>query len=271
MPHLWLRVAVILYALGLVYALFALTGRRSTFARIILPALGFATVFHLVSLAEEFAVTGEPAPVTTYQFESVLAFILMVSFFGVYWRYKTTSPGVIIFPLVFLLALSATLGQTPVQFTSPLLHSGWIVVHISLILGGYAALLFSFASSILYLAQERSLKSKRLDGLLSRLPALEVMDDLGIRSLQLGFPFMTLGLIAGCVAAQLSYGPTYFRDPKIILAFLMWTVYMVLLFTRWSAGWRGRRAAMLAAVAFVAATLAWSASYFSSVHRYMAP
>src|SRR5438128_1517289 len=115
MPHLWLRVAVILYALGLVYALFALTGRRAALARTLLPALGLATVFHFVALAEGFAVTGDPAPVTVYQFESVLAFILMVSFFGVYWRYKTTSPGVIIFPLVFLLGLSATLGETPVQ------------------------------------------------------------------------------------------------------------------------------------------------------------
>jgi ABC-type uncharacterized transport system permease subunit len=271
MPHLWLRVAVALYSLGLVYALVALSGRRQRFGRIILPVLALATTLHFVSLAEVFAATGDPAPVTIYQFESVFAFILMVSFFGVYWRYKTTSPGILVFPLVFLLSLSATLGEHPVQFTTPLLRNGWIILHITLILGGYAALFFSFASSIIYLIQERSIKSKRLHGLLARLPALEVMDDLGVRALQLGFPFMTLGLIAGCVIAQVSFGPAYFLDPKILLTLLMWAVYLVLLFTRWSAGWRGRRAAILSTVAFIAATLAWSASFFSNVHRYLRP
>jgi len=271
MPHLWLRVAVALYSLGLLHALVTLTGRKQTFGRLILPVLGLATVLHFVSLAEMFASTGDVAPVTIYQFESVFAFILMLSFFGVYWRYKTTSPGILVFPLVFLLGLSATLGEHPVEFSTPLLRSGWIILHITLILGGYAALFFSFASSILYLIQEHSIKAKRLDGLLARLPALEVMDDLGIRALQLGFPFMTLGLIAGCVIAQISFGPAYFLDPKILLTLLMWAVYMVLLFTRWSAGWRGRRAAMLSTAAFVAAALAWSASFFSNVHGYLKP
>jgi ABC-type uncharacterized transport system permease subunit len=45
---------------------------------------------------------------------------------------------------------------------------------------------------------------------------------------------------------------------------------MVLLFTRWNVGWRGRRAALLASVAFLAAIGAWAANYFSSVHRFIA-
>ena len=36
------------------------------------------------------------------------------------------------------------------------------------------------------------------------------------------------------------YGTRYFADPKILLSGLMWVVYMVLLYTRWNAGWRGR-------------------------------
>ena len=60
----------------------------------------------------------------------------------------------------------------------------------------------------------------------------------------------------------------YFRDPKVVLSLLMWAVYMLLLFTRWNAGWRGRRAAVLSSVAFVTATLAWAANYISLVHRY---
>jgi ABC-type uncharacterized transport system permease subunit len=136
-----------------------------------------------------------------------------------------------------------------------------------LIFTGYAALILSFGASLLYLIQERSLKAKR-PGILSRLPALEVIDEIGFRSLLLGFPFMTLGLIAGAVVAQSTYGRIALLDPKILLSILMWAVYLILLFTRWSAGWRGRRAAYLAAGAFIAAVVAWVANYFSGIHRF---
>jgi ABC-type uncharacterized transport system permease subunit len=48
----------------------------------------------------------------------------------------------------------------------------------------------------------------------------------------------------------------------------MWVVYLILLYTRWTAGWRGRRAAYLAAGAFVFAIIAWAANYFSAMHRF---
>jgi ABC-type uncharacterized transport system permease subunit len=138
-----------------------------------------------------------------------------------------------------------------------------------LIFAGYAALFISFGASLLYLIQERRLKSKQAGSMKSRLPALEVIDEIGYRSLLLGFPFMTLGLIAGVVVAQATFGRVNFLDPKILLSILMWLVYMVMLYTRWNAGWRGRRAAYLATGAFVAAVVAWSANYFSAIHRFV--
>jgi ABC-type transport system involved in cytochrome c biogenesis permease subunit len=146
----------------------------------------------------------------------------------------------------------------------------WIFIHIALIFTGYAALLLSFGASLLYLMQERSLKSKR-GGILSRLPALETIDEIGYRSLLIGFPFMTLGLIAGSVIAHAEYGAVYFRDPKVLLSLLMWAVYVLMLYTRWNSGWRGRRAAYLATFAFLAAVVAWAANYFSAVHRFVSP
>jgi ABC-type uncharacterized transport system permease subunit len=49
---------------------------------------------------------------------------------------------------------------------------------------------------------------------------------------------------------------------------LTWAVYMVMVLTRWNSGWRGRRAAVLATFAFVAAIVAWAANYFSAIHRF---
>jgi ABC-type uncharacterized transport system permease subunit len=70
------------------------------------------------------------------------------------------------------------------------------------------------------------------------------------------------------VLAILVYGYVNFLDPKFLLSLLMWAVYMVMVFTRWNSGWRGRRAAFLATFAFVAALAAWAANYFSTMHRF---
>ena len=269
MPLFWLRVALILYGVGLVYAVLALWGGRQLLTRILLPAVGLGAVFHLVAITEYAMLAPVVAPSFMHQAESLLAFLLMAFFFVVYFRYQTASPGIAVFPLVFILMVSASSPATASNSPSPFATPGWIFMHVGLILIGYSALFFSFFASILYLIQERNLKAKSVrGGFWSRLPALATIDDIGYRCLVFGFPFMTLGLIAGSILAEARYGPSYFRDPKILLSILMWVVYMVLLYTRWSAGWRGRKAAYLAAFAFAAAVLAWSAN--NGWHRFIA-
>ena len=268
MPHLWLTLAILLYSIGLVYTLLTLRDRREHLDRAVMAAVRVGALFHLVALTESVWNSGDLTALTVQRAESVLAFLLMVLFFFTYWRYKTLSHGIFVFPLVILLTLFTAFGDKPIEFQSELLGSGWIFSHIALILAGYAALFFSFSSSILYLVQERSLKTHSFAAIASRLPALQVIDDIGFRSLLVGFPFMTMGLVAGAVIAEASYGASFFRDPKVVLSLVMWTVYMVLLYSRWTAGWRGRRAALLSTVAFLSATLAWAANYVSSVHRF---
>jgi len=268
MPILWLRVALGCYAVGLLYALVALTRASDLLNKVALHAAYLGMVFHFVSLTDSMLLSGQMTLASVHNAESVLGFLIMVVFMLVYLLYKTTSPGIVVFPLVFLLTFVAATGQQPFLFTSPGLRTGWLFAHIALIFTGYAALVLSFGASLLYLIQERSLKSKKGGGLLSRLPALEVIDEIGFRSLLLGFPFMTLGLIAGTVVAQSTYGRVNLLDPKILLSILMWVVYLIMLYTRWTAGWRGRRAAYLAAGAFVFAIIAWAANYFSTIHRF---
>ena len=159
-------------------------------------------VFHFVSLTEAVVHTGQITLASVHNAESVLAFLIMVVFMLVYLVYKTTSPGIVVFPLVFLLTFVAATGQQPLLFIARrgAARAGWLLTSADLT--GYAALVLSFGASLLYLLQERALKSKKSSGMFSRLPALQVIDDIGYRSLLLGFPFMTLGLIAGTVVAR---------------------------------------------------------------------
>jgi ABC-type uncharacterized transport system permease subunit len=270
MSLLWLRFALGCYFIGLVYAFVALTRTSDLFSRIALHAASLGMVFHFVSLTELF-LGGQVAWASVHNGESLLAFLSMTFFMVIYVIYKTTAPGVVVFPVVFFLTFVAAVDQQPVLLTAFVSHKGWLIAHIMLIFTGYAALLVSFGASILYLVQERRLKSKKPTSLSGFLPALEVIDQIGYRSLLLGFPFMTLGLITGSVVAITapSIGRVDFLDPKILLSVLMWAVYMLMVFTRWNSGWRGRRAAFLATSAVVAALAAWAANYFSTMHRFI--
>ncbi len=270
MPLIWLRVAVVFYGVGLLYSLLLLSKQGNLLGKIVEPAVGLGLIFHFVSLVESTVIIGRLSWASIHYSESILAFLAMVVFFIFFVAYRTVSPGVVIFPIVFVLTFASAVGQKPITFASPMLRSGWIFVHVVLIFTGYAGLFLSFGASLLYLVQERALKSKRSNALLSWLPPLQTIDEIGYRSLLFGFPFMTLGLVAGSVLAIEKYGPLFFYDPKILLSFIMWAVYMLLLYTRWSSGWRGRRAAFLATCAFVVALGAWAANFFSRTHRFIA-
>src|ERR1700681_3605507 len=93
MPILWLRVALVCYGVGLLYALVALTRTTDLLSRIALHAAYLGMVFHFVSLAEAVWLSGQITLTSVHNTESVLAFLMMVLFMIAYLVYKTTSPG----------------------------------------------------------------------------------------------------------------------------------------------------------------------------------
>src|SRR5215831_3992627 len=120
MPLFWLRVALVFYSVGLIYALAALWGGRRVLTSVTLPAVGLGAIFHFVSLVENAMTSGTWTPSSMHELESLLAFVLMEFFFIIYFRYKATSPGIAVFPLVFLLTASAALGPVHAEKQSQL-------------------------------------------------------------------------------------------------------------------------------------------------------
>jgi ABC-type uncharacterized transport system permease subunit len=270
MPLVWLRVATVLYGVGLVHAILMLRQKGERSGRIAAPAVCLGMVFHFVSLVETAVLYGYAELLTIRHAESALALIIAVIFAGLYLRYKTASPAAFIFPLVFILTFASAIAQHSVTISSSI-FGGWIFFHVCTLIFGYAMLFLSFVSSLLYLVLSRQLKRKQTSPWAARMPALQEIDELGYKALLLGFPFMTIGLLAGSVVAEERFGAAFAADPKVLLSLLMWGIYLTLLYTRWSAGWRGRKAAYLASFAFLVAVCAWGANYLSKLHRFIAP
>lgn len=262
----WLRVSLVLYSLGLMHALLTLILlRRARLFRAALGAFMLGAVFHLVSLVEQAAETGHLPGTSFRDSVSLVAFAITCAYLLLQWRYKFQALSVFTFPLVFMLTLPISLGRAP-RIENPLLKSGWLFVHIGGLMAGYALLAVTFVAGLMYILQERELKSKKPRTMFQRLPPLEQLDDLAHKTLALGFPFLTVGLISGAIWATTEWGARWPLDPKMALSFVTWLIYLALIFTRWTAGWRGRKAAYFAIAGFLATLVTWSAN--SGLHSF---
>jgi ABC-type uncharacterized transport system permease subunit len=128
-----------------------------------------------------------------------------------------------------------------------------------LVLMGYAALSFTAVASVLYLFQERELKSKKPSKFYYRLPPLGTLDELISKFMALGFVLITLAVVAGSTWAFIELKGDWVRQPKIAISFFTWGVYLALVCLRVTAGIRGRKAAVMTIVLVGFSAMTWAA------------
>ena len=127
----------------------------------------------------------------------------------------------------------------------PALKSTWLIIHVvaAIISGGVFLLSNVIAGAYLYLdARERGVGRPAWA---TRLPALEVLDQLSYRLVAFVFPLWTFAVIAGAIWAESAWGRYWGWDPKETWAFITWVAYAAYLHARVTVGWKGRRAAWL--------------------------
>jgi ABC-type uncharacterized transport system permease subunit len=278
MHLLWLRVAAFLYASASVAVFPVVLYGMDRWRRWCVHLAGMAFFFHFVSVTEMLVQAHRFVPVGAREVESLLGLAIAGMFFVVWWIYGAISLGIFVLPITFFLVFVPSLGLDRYTFPSQGVRTSWLVAHIAALLAAYAGLGFSLLASILYLVQERRLKSKRKPGEdawwapLEWLPPLDTLERIAHSMLLFGFPCMTVGLVIGSVLVQETpLGAAYFLDPKVIASFGMWVVYVLLIFLRYTSGLRGRKAAYLSGAVFVVMLAVWAANLFSHVHRFGAP
>jgi len=259
MSVIWLRVAVVLYSLGLLHALLTVLRRHAQVFQPALWSFSVGVVLHMVSIVEETVWIGSFPLHNFYESVSLCAFLIAVLFLFAYWRYRIQTMSVFLFPLVFLMTLVGSL-RTPVgAWSSPTLRDAWLVVHVALVLLGYAALLVMATAATIYLIQERQLKGKRPGVLSERLPPLATLDNLITWSTSIAFVLITLAVIAGSIWGFVESGTRWIREPKIIISLLTWCMYLAMAYLRVTAGWRGRKAALMAVAVVAGSAWTWAA------------
>ena len=154
----------------------------------------------------------------------------------------------------------------------PALRSSWLVMHVSVIMVSYAALLVGSLLSLAVLFTDRGealeLRSSSIgsggyrravattEGGLIQLQSVqfstnEQLDSLSYRTITVGFLMLTVGIVSGAVWANEAWGSYWSWDPKETWALICWLVYAAYLHTRLSRGWQGRRPALVAVAGLV--------------------
>jgi cytochrome c-type biogenesis protein CcsB len=138
---------------------------------------------------------------------------------------------------------------------NPALQNVWVLIHVSLTVLGLVAFTVAFVMGVMYLIQERLLKSKRFNSLYNELPSLDLLDEFNRKAVVLGFPLLTLGMITGAVLSQNIWKAYFSLQPVETLTLVTWLFYLVMLHGRLTVGWRAKKAAYLAVLGFVTVVL----------------
>nr|YP_009524060.1 cytochrome c heme attachment protein [Solanum anguivi]AXQ39329.1 cytochrome c heme attachment protein [Solanum anguivi] len=160
----------------------------------------------------------------------------------------------------------------------PALQSEWLIMHVSMMILGYAALLsgslLSVALLVITFRKNRKLfYIYKSNGFLNasffvgenvlentsffsaknyyRFQLIQQLDYWSYRVISLGFTFLTIGILSGAVWANEAWGSYWNWDPKETWAFITWIVFAIYLHTRTNRNLRGANSAIVASIGFL--------------------
>ncbi len=153
----------------------------------------------------------------------------------------------------------------------PALRSSWLIMHVSVIMCSYAALLIGslLSGAVLFTDKNQPIEirsssigvggfrrsinnsslfenSQSLNLTPINITNIERLDTLSYRIITVGFLLLSIGLVSGAVWANEAWGSWWSWDPKETWALICWLVYAAYLHMRLSRGWQGRRSALVA-------------------------
>ena len=263
-------IAFVCYTVTMLVYFFSFWKKTGVMAKTgsILLIAGF--VFHVIGLIIRIY-NARFMPVTN-MYESIIFFscVIVLAYLIVEKRFKNRSFGVFILPVVFLLMAFSSLPTTPKEIfpLRPALQSQWLVWHVILSFVGEAAFAVAFGTSIMYLIRRRSKDSSFIS---QSFPGLSTLDTISYRAIIIGFPIFTIGaLIFGAIWAKYAWGDYWSWDPKETWALITWIVYALYLHVRYVHGWKGKAAAWISILGFLATmfTLFGVNYLLSGLHSY---
>ena len=241
-----------------------------------------SNVLLFIILGSRWVIAGYFPLSNLYESLLFLTWTLLSAYLIIEHKTKSKLIGATLIPVALLINGFANLTLPPdMQKASPLvpaLQSNWLMMHVSMMMLSYATLIIGSLLSILFLIITKgkevtyeNLETNEIssESLLSTntlvytdsLPLKEInntgklrllysIDNWSYRVIGLGFPFLTIGIIAGGVWANEAWGSYWSWDPKETWALITWLVFAAYLHARITKNWQGKKTAILGSLGF---------------------
>ena len=230
-----------------------LIGQIATYLTIV------ALIANTIAIILRMITSGHPPLSNGYEFLLTFVWGIMAVYLFAEYRYKLRALGAFVMPIVFLILMFIIMSMGPeeriAQAVPPALKSKWLTFHVVTAMFAYGAYAVSFGLGIMYLmklSKEGTQKKSKQQGIVSRFPSLDRLDELAYKVIGFAFPLLTLCIITGAIWANYAWGTYWSWDPKETWSLITWIIYAAYLHARLMYGWKGKRAAWLAIFGFVA-------------------
>jgi cytochrome c-type biogenesis protein CcsB len=224
--------------------------RSDRFGRIAVSLTVLAFGLHLAAVGCRGLSEGRVPWGNMYEFSTAAALAVTGAFLILLTRYDVRWLGIfVVTPVLLVLGVAVTLLYADSGPLIPALQSYWLAIHVTAAVISTGAFTIGTLATVLFLVSDRY--ARRHDGArLGRLPAPEVLDTIAHRVYTFVFPLWTFAIMAGAIWAENAWSRYWGWDPKETWSFITWVVFAAYLHARATAGWRGRRAAMVALVGY---------------------
>jgi len=248
--------AFVCYVVGLVLFLVRSASQRTIFGWLAVIALSLGTALQTVALITRWHLSGHVPLASMHEYASVMSWMAAGSLAILVGRTRRFEIGSYATPLIIaIMAMASLLPKEIHQQLVPALQSYWLHIHVSMAALAEGAFALSCAISVIYLVKERRASTRPQE--------LVRLDALNHQTISIGYPLFTLGaLFAGAIWAYSAWGTFWSWDPKEVGSWIIWLFYTGYLHARYKRGWRGRKAAILAIIAFAMVILSFLGNLF---------
>jgi cytochrome c-type biogenesis protein CcsB len=229
----------------------ALAGTRADMlGRIAISLTVLAFGLHLAAVVCRGLSAGRAPWGNMYEFSTASALAVTGAFLFLLTRYDVRWLGVwVLTPVLLTLGLAVTVLYNASGPLVPALHSYWLAIHVTAAVLSTGAFTVGTLVTATFLVAD-SYERRHGGTTLGRLPAAADLDRLAYRIFAFTFPIWTFALMSGAIWAENAWGRYWDWDPKEVWTFITWVVFAAYLHARATAGWRDRRAAVIALVGY---------------------
>jgi len=260
-------ITMLLYFAAMIGYFVFIAVKKEILAKIMYGVMLTGFLLHTAALVVRGISAGRLPMTNQYEFATSFAWGLCLVSLIFIRKYRFDVLGAFSAPVIFLVIGYAAMQSRDVHELMPALRSNWLGFHVSTAIIAYGAFGVSFAIALVFLLRDRISAGSFLD---QHIPSKNKLDMIGYRSVSLGLLFLTFCIISGSIWAERAWGSYWSWDPKETWSLITWLIYALYLHQRLRKGWKGKSAAIFAAVGFVCVLFTYIGvnTWIPGIHSY---